>query len=110
MRSDYGKSKKAKTYRLRKNFPKVARMAVDYYEPDDFQKVEDRLQDISLKIREIRQQLQAGPLEKARLNFGTFLHYVGELEQLALKYAGEFRAQHAAKKLQEEKKAKAKNR
>lgn len=78
-------------------------MAVDYYKSDDFQSVEDQLANVTGKIREIRQGMGGNGLESVRLNFGTFQHYLRELEALAERYHGEFRSQlakHAATQMQ----------
>lgn len=80
-------------------------MAVDHYGHADFSSIEDRLANVSAVIRTIRQGLQTGPVTSVRLNFGTFQHYVGELEQLAEKHLGDFNAQVKAEELRRKKRA-----
>ncbi len=56
----------------------------------DFQALEDKLVSIAQRIREIRADLQRGPMDPVELMTGTFAFRLDELEAMSLKIAGDF--------------------
>lgn len=67
---------------------------------EEIQAIEDRLARIQADFRDIRVGMKDAGMDKVELSLGTFLLFLGKLEQLAKKYKGAFEAQEIKKSVE----------